>query len=392
MDNIAYLYMADAYENSASSELVCLSDLLNKASAPDWKRLSSRAWKHMLPLALALSILSSVSSVLALERGDQGPSVRDLQEQLQQAGFYQAPITQVYDFPTEDAVRRFQEAHGLPVDGIVGVTTKQKLETSPTQQASNQAPRQSNNNPQLPQLSTASTPFATINDNNPQPPKPNTVKTKTTSSNSQLLQLGDQGEKVKILQQRLRVAGFYSSQATGVFNPITEEAVKRFQQAYKLDVDGIVGPATTSKLPPVGVSGKETPAIQTVNTDNLSTGNSGKAVRLLQQHLIQAGYLNGTADGYFGSQTADAVSRFQAANYLTASGIAGPTTRAKLYSLINTASQSEFSIWEIQRRLQEKGFYQGNLSGVMAEDTKRAIKKAQEFYGISLSDVRGGRF
>ncbi|HYW20687.1 MAG TPA: peptidoglycan-binding protein [Nodularia sp. (in: cyanobacteria)] len=392
MDNIAYLYLADAYENSASCELISLSDLLNKASAPDWKRLSSRAWKYMLPLALALSILSSVTSVLALERGDQGPSVRNLQEQLQQAGFYQAPITQLYDFSTEDAVRRFQEAYGLPVDGIVGVTTRQTLETWPTQQASNQAPRQSNN-PQLPQLSTASTPFATINYGNPQLPRPNTVKTQRTRPNSQLLQLGDQGEEVKTLQQRLRVAGFYSSQVTGVFSPMTEEAVKQFQQAYKLDVDGIVGPATTRKLPPVGVGGKETPTyLQTVNTDNLSTGNSGEAVRLLQQHLIQVGYLNGTADGYFGSQTADAVSRFQAANYLTASGIAGPTTRAKLYSLINTASQSEFSIWEIQRRLQEKGFYQGNLSGVMAEDTKRAIKKAQEFYGISLSDIRGGRF
>ncbi|MDB9375247.1 peptidoglycan-binding protein [Nodularia sphaerocarpa] len=403
MDNLAYLYIADAYENSASSELVSLSTLLNKASAPDWKRLSSRAWKQMLPLALALSILSSVSSVLALERGDEGPSVRNLQEKLQKAGFYQAPITQVYDFSTEDAVRRFQEAYGLPVDGVVGETTRQKLETWPTQQASNQPPRQSNNNPQLPQLSTASTPFATISNSNPQPPKPNTpisnttvntVKAQTTSSNSNVLQLGDEGEEVKVLQRRLRVAGFYSSQATGQFGPITEEAVKRFQEAYKLDADGIVGPATMSKLPPVGVGGIETPPSprQTVNTDNLSRGNRGEAVRLLQQHLIQAGYLNGTPDGYFGSQTADAVTRFQAANYLAASGIAGPTTRAKLYSLIKTGSQSEFSILEIQRRLQDKGFYQGNLNGVMADDTKRAIKKAQEFYGISLSDIRGGRF
>ncbi|MBE9201678.1 MULTISPECIES: peptidoglycan-binding protein [unclassified Nodularia (in: cyanobacteria)] len=401
MDNLAYLYLADAYENSASSELVSLSALLNKASAPDWKRLSSRAWKHMLPLALALSILSSVSSVLALERGDQGPSVRSLQEQLQQAGFYQAPITQVYDFATEDAVRRFQQAYGLAVDGIVGVTTRQQLETWPTQQPSYQAPIPSTNNPQLPQLSTASTPFSTISNSNPQPPRPNTaisaatvntVKTQTTSRNSNLLQLGDEGQQVKVLQEQLRVAGFYSSQATGIFGPITEIAVKQFQQAYKLDVDGIVGPATISKLPTVGVGGTETPPRQRVNPDNLITGHRGEAVRLLQEHLIQAGYLKGIPDGYFGPQTAEAVSQFQAANYLAASGIAGPTTRAKLYSLINTAPQSEFSILEIQRRLQDKGFYQGRLNGLMADDTKRAIKQAQEFYGISLSDIRSGRF
>src|SRR5689334_1874478 len=120
MDNLAYLHLAFAYEETDSSDLVSLSALLDKAAAPDWGKLSGKAWKYMLPLALTLSILSSVNSALALERGDQGPSVRNLQQKLQQAGFYQAPVTQVYDFPTEEAVRRFQKAVGLPIDGVVG--------------------------------------------------------------------------------------------------------------------------------------------------------------------------------------------------------------------------------------------------------------------------------
>ena len=407
MDNLAYFYLADAYENSASSELVSLSALLNQAVAPDWKRLSSRAWKHMLPLALALSILSSVSSVLALERGDQGPSVKNLQEQLQQAGFYQAPITEVYDFSTEDAVRRFQQAHGLAVDGIVGVSTRQKLETSPTPQIKQSATSTSissisPSNLQVPKLSTASTPFATISHSNIAPPTPITgsvsttiisaVVTQNTTPNPNLLQKGDESEAVRILQERLRVAGFFSGQATGVFGPVTEDALKAFQQAYELDVDGIAGPATLRKLPTLGVGGEQTPPIQAVSTDNLTRGHQGEAVKLLQQHLIKAGYFKGTPSGYFDSSTAAAVSQFQAANYLAVSGIAGPTTRAKLYSLVQTAPQSEFSILEIQRRLQEKGFYKGNLNGVMAADTKNAIKQAQEHYGISLSDIRSGRF
>ncbi|GAX34383.1 peptidoglycan-binding domain-containing protein [Nodularia sp. NIES-3585] len=413
MDNLAYFHLADAYENDASSQLVSLSALLNQASAPDWKRFSSRAWKHLLPLAIALSILSSVSSVLALERGDQGPSVKNLQEQLQQAGFYGGNITQVYDFPTEDAVRRFQQAHGLAVDGIVGVRTRQKLESLLTQQPSYQAPIASHGNTavptiihsnlQVPILTTASTPFATINTSNqPQPPRATNasmttttitaVATPNTSRISNLLVKGDEGEEVRILQERLRVAGFYSGNPTGVFGPITEEAVKRFQEAYKLEIDGIVGPATASKLPPAGVGGGVSAPRQTVDRENLTIGHSGEAVRLLQQNLSQAGYLNGTPNGYFGSHTADAVRRFQAANYLAASGIAGPTTRAKLYTVIGTAPQGEFSVLEMQRRLQEKGFYQGHLNGVMADDTKRAIKQAQEFYGISLSDIRSGRF
>jgi peptidoglycan hydrolase-like protein with peptidoglycan-binding domain len=415
MDNLAYLYLADAYENNPSSELVSLSDLFNTTSAPDWKRLSSKAWKHLLPLLLALSILSSVSSVFALERGDQGPSVRNIQQQLQAAGFYQAPITQVYDFPTEDAVRRFQQAHGLVVDGIVGVMTRQKLDelsNAPTihpevpQIATNAVINTSSGRDfPLPELTTASTPFDTsepsnIPDSIPQSSSvSNTLVTAVVGNNRtpnpNFLQRGDEGEQVRILQERLRVAGFFSGQATGVFGPITEAAVKQFQEAYQLHVDGIVGPATWQRLPTLAVGGEYTPpreTRETLNRDHLSVGHQGEAVRLLQAHLIQAGYLQGTPSGYFDSATATAVSEFQAANYLAVSGIAGPTTRAKLYSVINTPTQGEFGTLEIQRRLKEKGFYQGHLNGVMAEDTKQAIKQAQEYYGISLSDIRSGQF
>ncbi|BAZ47709.1 peptidoglycan binding domain-containing protein [Nostoc sp. NIES-4103] len=387
MDNLAYLHLAFAYEDSESSELVSLGTLLDKAVAPDWKRLSSRAWKHMLPLALTLSILSAVSSAIALERGDQGPSVRSLQQKLQQTGFYQAPITQIYDFPTEDAVRRFQQAAGLPVDGIVGTSTLQKLENwrpSRVATASTQNQKPATASTQVKKVSTAST----------------TVKTTSAASsgttkrrNPNYLAKGDEGEDVRALQEQLRVAGFYYGNATGIFGPITEEAVKRFQTAYKLDVDGVVGPATKAKLPQPGVGYGEDPASKpVVERDKLRLGDRGEAVRVLQEHLIKAGYLEGEPNGYFGPYTADAVRRFQAANYLSASGVAGPTTRSKLYNSVKTTSKSEFNVLEIQRRLQEKGFYKGQLNGVMADDTKKAIKQAQEYYGISLSDIRSGRF
>ena len=64
---------------------------------------------------------------------------------------------------------------------------------------------------------------------------------------------GDEGEAVQALQERLRVAGFYYGNSTGIYGPITEDAVKRFQRAYGLDVDGIVGAQTLTKLPPMGV-------------------------------------------------------------------------------------------------------------------------------------------
>ncbi|MFN6499579.1 MAG: peptidoglycan-binding protein [Nostoc sp. DedQUE01] len=379
MENLAYLHLAYAYEDGTPSELISLSSLLNKATAPDWGRLSGKAWKYMLPLALSLSILSAVSSVMALEKGDQGPSVRNLQQKLKSAGFYQAPITQVYDVSTEESVRRFQKAAGIQVNGVVGPTTLQKLE---------------NWQPKKP--STAATQAKKTSAATTQAKKTSTTSSASSASNqrrnSNYLMKGDEGEDVRVLQERLRVAGFYYGNATGIFGPITEEAVKRFQDSYKLSVDGVVGPATLGKLPPFGVGDGEEAPKKVANRDKLRLGDRGEPVRLLQEHLIQAGYLEGEPNGYYGPYTADAVKRFQAANFLAASGVAGPTTRAKLYSSINTAPKSDFSVLEIQTRLRERGFYKGKLNGVMADDTKKAIKQAQEFYGISLKDLKSGRF
>ncbi|MEH1938608.1 MAG: peptidoglycan-binding protein [Nostoc sp.] len=379
MENLAYLHLAFAYEDSTPSELVSLSSLFKDAAAPDWKRLSGRAWKYMMPLALSLSILSAVSSVMALEKGDQGPSVRNVQQQLKRAGFYQASVTKVYDVSTEEAVRRFQKAAGLPVDGIVGESTRQKLESW-------QAKKPSTTTTQ------AKKPTAVTST---QAKKASTTTASSATSkrgNPNYLAKGDEGEDVRVLQERLRVAGFYYGNATGIFGPITEESVKRFQDSYKLSVDGVVGPATARKLPGVGIGDGEEAPKKVVNRDKLRVGDRGEPVRIVQEQLIQAGYLEGEPNGYYGPYTADAVKRFQAANFLTASGVAGPTTRAKLYSSVNTTSKSEFNTLEIQTRLRERGFYKGKLNGVMADDTKKAIKQAQEFYGISLKDLKSGRF
>lgn len=376
MENIAYLHLASTYEDCPDSELISLSHLLNRGVAPEWGRFSSKAWKQLLPLALAVSLLSTVGSALALQKGDNGPSVSGLQQQLQRAGFYQAPISRVYDKPTEDAVRRFQKAAGIRVDGVAGVSTLQKLEGWRSAKA----------NPQPKKAQVVST---TLIRN--QAPKAAAVKKPQTT---QYLKRGDEGEVVRVLQEQLRVAGYYYGNATGIFGPITEESVKRFQEAYNLDTDGVVGPNTRQKLPPSGIGFGDEAKLTSVkvNRDNLRQGHRGEAVRVLQAQLIEAGYLKGEPNGYFGSYTAAAVRRFQADNYLAASGIAGPTTRGKLHSQVKTAPKSEFNVMEVQRRLRVRGFYKGPLNGVMDQSTKRAIKQAQQFYDISLNDLKNGRY
>jgi peptidoglycan hydrolase-like protein with peptidoglycan-binding domain len=63
-----------------------------------------------------------------------------------------------------------------------------------------------------------------------------------------------------------------------------------------------------------------------------------------------------------------------------------------LYNLVRNSAKSDFTTLEIQRRLHEKGFYKGQINGMMANDTKKAISRAQEFYGISLKDIKNGSF
>lgn len=57
-----------------------------------------------------------------------------------------------------------------------------------------------------------------------------------------VLKLGNRGNEVKLLQEKLNL------KADGIFGPLTEETVKDFQRSNGLEVDGIVGNNTLSKL------------------------------------------------------------------------------------------------------------------------------------------------
>ena len=63
----------------------------------------------------------------------------------------------------------------------------------------------------------------------------------------------------------------------------------------------------------------------------LQKGSKGEAVRLLQQTLIDMGYLNDIADGSYGPKTAAAVSAAQEAFGMEADGIASALFQAKLF-------------------------------------------------------------
>ena len=74
------------------------------------------------------------------------------------------------------------------------------------------------------------------------------------------LRRGCHGEDVLALQKQLKEKGYYSGDLDGDFGPMTEAAVKAFQQANGLYVDGIVGPITRGVL-----QAKEEPAEEPEN-------------------------------------------------------------------------------------------------------------------------------
>ena len=189
------------------------------------------------------------------------------------------------------------------------------------------------------------------------------------------LRLGSQGESVRELQSMLVLLGYYAGPVSGVYQEDTQLAVQRFQQSAAITADGIVGPATWSKLLPAPAA-ETTPPGQTVATTTPATnpptanpapnpspttppattppatnspstsppatttppastsasmpilrpGMEGDAVRFLQQRLTAKQVYNGPISGVFGPQTEAAVRQLQQANNLAVDGIVGPAT------------------------------------------------------------------
>jgi Animal haem peroxidase/Putative peptidoglycan binding domain len=122
------------------------------------------------------------------------------------------------------------------------------------------------------------------------------------------LNRGDESPFVKILQHLLRARGF-DLQVDGDFGSVTQDAVRRFQGNQGIDVDGIVGPVTWSRL--------------FITVRRGSTGEAVKGVQV-RMNLRQADPI--AVDGDFGPITEQAVREFQTSQNIEIDGIVGPIT------------------------------------------------------------------
>lgn len=91
-------------------------------------------------------------------------------------------------------------------------------------------------------------------------------------------------------------------------------------------------PDPVSVTPTPAAAPTDIPEPTKAPTRTLKKNFTGEDVKQLQQALIDLGYLNDAADGTFGTNTEEAVIRFQAVNGLSADGLAGVKTQELLYS------------------------------------------------------------
>ena len=78
--------------------------------------------------------------------------------------------------------------------------------------------------------------------------KANGVTPIIKESVSMSLKIGDRSPDVKTLQENLNKLGHNAGTTDGIFGPATDKALKSFQRATGITVDGIAGPQTFAKI------------------------------------------------------------------------------------------------------------------------------------------------
>lgn len=355
--------------------------------------------RSLLAIFLTVALLFSSCAVAAgystLKRGSSGSAVVELQTALKELGYYSYSIDGKFGSGTENAVKRFQKDHGLSQDGKAGNITLSLLYSITGTGSEEGSSQQSAGS---------------------------SVSSKATTSLASLKK-GSSGSEVITLQTQLKALNYYQSAIDGKFGSGTEKAVIAFQKAYGLTADGIAGTKTRTKLQSVYDSTQGTTSsggtVVPLDPNTLAAGSTGERVTTLQTQLKALGFYTIKIDGKFGSGTQAAVIAFQAANGLTADGLAGSKTLSAIEKKYNaligsssgsgdtsgivsennqsagTSSSGSLSrtlrrnssgedVKMVQRRLKELGYYGGEIDGSYGSSTIASVTAFQFANGLSV--------
>jgi N-acetylmuramoyl-L-alanine amidase len=148
-----------------------------------------------------------------------------------------------------------------------------------------------------------------------------------------LYRIGDDGEAVRDIQDRLAALGFTTmGDSVASFGEATAAAVNAFQSKRGLWVDGIVGPDTWRALVSAGYRIGDRILYHRVPMMR------GDDVAELQRQLNSLGFDSGNVDGIFGPDTLQGLLDFQANRRLAEDGLVGAEVVAEL-ALMSRATE-----------------------------------------------------
>ena len=273
---------------------------------------------------VSVAVLPPIAGI-AMQQGDAGYQVEELQAALIDLGYLEGAISGTYDAKTTAAVKKLQKASGLKADGIAGAKTLAKIEEKVNGSSSSSSSGSSSSS----------------------------SSNAAANSSNGLLKYGVRSDAVRTLQQNLKTLGYYDGSVTGNFGRLTKEAVYNFQKANGLSADGVAGAKTLSSISGKLSGNSSSGGSSSSNNNNSSSGSSSSnnssdsstllntsvmlqqgssssEVLKLQNMLASLGFYTGNKTGNFGALTADAVMAYQKSKGLTADGIAGKKTLAAI--------------------------------------------------------------
>lgn len=178
---------------------------------------------------------------------------------------------------------------------------------------------------------------------------------------------GSETARILRLQASLTVLGHDTKGVDGVVGSATRDAIRRFQQAHNIRVDGEASVALSNQV-------------------------ERALTRHVQQQLSRLGFDPGTIDGVFGDNTRVAIAAFERQQGMPVSGQVSPTLAARLDALQTLAATTreqhatvvtgEEPIRAAQTHLHTLGLEPGSIDGQLGSNTRRALRRFQAQQGL----------
>ncbi|MGI6153689.1 MAG: peptidoglycan-binding protein [Christensenellaceae bacterium] len=235
----------------------------------------------------------------------------------------------------------------------------------------------------------------------------------------EVLQIGDEDEWVRELQEKLYELEYLKVGPTGYFGTNTQRAVLDYQNDSGLSSDGKAGPLTrkallgdayadidNSRVVNNTYQQEGEPAQQKTQTEadgqdttigslGLSPGDKGDEIAKLQTRLKELEYYDyGSITGYYGPVTQESVKKFQRTHGLTADGVMNASTM----EVLNSGSARYYTMYPgdrsddiraMQDRLRELGYFSASSTGYYGPITLSAVQMFQEANGLVVDGKAG---